>query len=459
MGDVTKVVANDGKKRDDKSSIKSITEPESPCDHQHSSYPWMSCSCSIKSKPSPSPQQESRHTSPATTKPDASVSSLSLSKKSEQDPKHTSLPATQTQATVSSLSLPEEQKPQESRNRSQSASHPQVAVSNISLPAGTPHEHPVFIPPPQHYGRSSSYLPINTIPTSQNHGRSVSYQQPNFTPSAVQQYGRPVSYQQVNTVASPQSYGRPISYQQPQTFIAELEGSPAPPATGPPTQASRPQSVPLLASSFANQHSQPLNHQASFMSAISEPQMGTNSYPQQFYQIPSHPYSPSTVSSVSNTSTPTTTYFPTPIQAYAPTPLPLHYPPIPAFTPVGQAIPQYAPIQVPAVPQPLQPQPLAPLLQEIQNILLLHFLEGGGSSLPIPQLKAHATQALQHQLKAPIILKNICRDLDKERCEEFEKVKETVERCLETIGINGAVALIPELGGGGLLLGVHVFPC
>jgi hypothetical protein len=136
-----------------------------------------------------------------------------------------------------------------------------------------------------------------------------------------------------------------------------------------------------------------------------------------------------------------------------------------SYTPTYATIPSPIPVPPSTRHQTLyhysqpqtQPQPLGPLLQEIKNVLLLHFLEGGGIDLPRPQLIAHALAALQKEFQAPIILARPCVDLELGECAEFEEIKESLDRCLEPMGIRGCVSLIPELGERGRLLGVHVF--
>ena len=48
-------------------------------------------------------------------------------------------------------------------------------------------------------------------------------------------------------------------------------------------------------------------------------------------------------------------------------------------------------------------------------------------------------------------------DLELGSCAEFEEVQGVVERCLESMGVDGCVSLVPEIGEGGWLLGIHVF--
>jgi hypothetical protein len=68
-------------------------------------------------------------------------------------------------------------------------------------------------------------------------------------------------------------------------------------------------------------------------------------------------------------------------------------------------------------------------------------------------LISHTHSTLQSLLRAPIILKS-GMNIEIEECNEFKETKAVVERCLETMGIEGCISLIAELGDG--LVGIHV---
>ncbi|RDL39406.1 uncharacterized protein BP5553_03746 [Venustampulla echinocandica] len=101
------------------------------------------------------------------------------------------------------------------------------------------------------------------------------------------------------------------------------------------------------------------------------------------------------------------------------------------------------------------PRKVDDVLQTIRNKLILHFLEGPGATATPSELRLHATHVLNEQLHLPVFLSVQRNDISS--CEEFDDIKETVKSCLEVMGVQGALSLVPELVEDGRGLQVHIF--
>jgi hypothetical protein len=91
--------------------------------------------------------------------------------------------------------------------------------------------------------------------------------------------------------------------------------------------------------------------------------------------------------------------------------------------------------------------------QCLKDYLWLWFLEGG-TAVTENERRGQALCILNEQLQAPIVLTVPSPDIYS--CEEFQRIKDVVERCLEPMCIKG-ISLVPEIGGDGRELYVHVF--
>jgi hypothetical protein len=91
--------------------------------------------------------------------------------------------------------------------------------------------------------------------------------------------------------------------------------------------------------------------------------------------------------------------------------------------------------------------------RRLQDFLLLYFLDGGDVATE-EQRRDQVLCILKEQLQAPIILTIPSHDIDS--CEEFMRVKNVVERCLEWMCISG-ISLVPELSDEGQELVIHLF--
>lgn len=103
----------------------------------------------------------------------------------------------------------------------------------------------------------------------------------------------------------------------------------------------------------------------------------------------------------------------------------------------------------------------APTLTEVQSLegriqdfLLLYFLEGGGDVAPEDQRRDQTISILKEQFQTPIKVSVPNQDIA--GCEEFLKVENVVERCLDFMCVEGIV-LIPEFSDDGRELTIHLF--
>jgi hypothetical protein len=109
--------------------------------------------------------------------------------------------------------------------------------------------------------------------------------------------------------------------------------------------------------------------------------------------------------------------------------------------------------------QPVNPSASAPrtveaVVKSIHHMLLHYFCEGGGEAANEKQRRDHVVGVLKKEFQACVLLS--ATHVNTEHCEEFSRIEQAVEGCLQIMNVPG-LTLVPELSDDGRELIIHVF--
>jgi hypothetical protein len=101
-----------------------------------------------------------------------------------------------------------------------------------------------------------------------------------------------------------------------------------------------------------------------------------------------------------------------------------------------------------------KPRTVEAVIERIHHMLLHYFCDEGGEAANEKQRRDRTIGILKKEFQAPILLNVSYRNT--EQCDEFSRIKEAVEGCLQLMNVTG-LALVPELSDDGRELVIHVF--